>query len=80
MLDKSFTRDRQTVAAICAGSETLLAASSKSTQAAPSVAPWIMCAVDAKSGSRVKPFLCAAIPVYLLIFQVRVRGVSGCTP
>ena len=50
MLPNSFTRERHTYAAIMADNEVLAVVSNKSVNAVSSVAPCIMCAVEAKSG------------------------------
>ena len=50
MLRNSFTRERHTYAAIMADNEVFAVASNKSVNAVSSVAPCIMCAVEAKSG------------------------------
>ena len=79
-LSRVLTRDKQTYAALREATDTLLLVSCASTKAASSVAPWIMCAVEPKSGRIQKLVLRASIPVYLLTIQVRERGLKGYTP
>ena len=71
------TLDKQMYAAIWDIMDTLLQAVCKSAKAASNVAPWIMCAVDPKSGSIQKPVRRASMPVCLFTFHVLDLGFSG---
>ena len=70
MVSNVLTLDRHTYAAICDVMEALLEECCKSANAACTVAPWIMCAVQPKSGRIQKPVRRASMPVCLFTFQV----------
>ena len=79
---QNFALDNITYAVTCNSSVAVSIASwcTTSAKAASSDCPWIMCAVEAKSGTTQKPVRRTLTFVRLFTIQVRERGVSGYTP